>query len=161
MALATAAGCSSSSSASSTTTTPSSTTTTVPNPLDLPATGSVDGVTLSVTSSPLTGVAGSTTMKVRAALTGAVTSAHLTFQISSASAADTGQAATSQQISVSHPGTFELPTAFRPPKAGNWAVTVSYAPTSSKDSKLSVSGLPPKAGLPAPFPQLVTVVTAG
>ena len=70
VALVSAAGCSSSSSTSTTTTAPKSTTTTAPNPLDLPATGSVDGVTLSVTSSPLTGVAGKTTMHVNAQLTG-------------------------------------------------------------------------------------------
>jgi hypothetical protein len=152
-ALVTAAGCSSSSTAT--------TTTTAPNPLDLPATGSVDGVTLSVTSSPLTGVAGSTTMHVNAQLKGTVTSAHLEFQISDAPSAESGKAATTQQISVSHAGSFELPTPFKPSTAGNWAITVTYAPTSAKDSKLSVSGLPPKVGLPAPFPQLVTVVTAG
>lgn len=159
-ALVTAAGCSSSSTDSTTTTAPKVTTTTVPNPLDLPATGSVDGVTLSVLSSPLTGVAGSTTMQVKVTLTGKVTPSHLQFQISSAASAESGHAATTQQISVSQPGTFDLPTAFKPPTAGNWAVTVTYAPTSAKDSKLSVSGLPPKVGLPAPFPQLVTVVTA-
>ena len=160
-ALVTAAGCSSSSTSSTTTTAPKPTTTTVPNPLDLPATGSVDGVTLSVTSSPLTGVAGSTTMHVKAQLTGVVTAAHLVFQISDAPSAESGRAATTQQITVSHPGSFDLPTAFTPPKAGNWAITVTYAPTSVKDSKLSVSGLPPKVGLSAPFPQLVTVITAG
>ena len=161
VALVTAAGCSSSSSTPTTTTVPKATTTTVPNPLDLPATGSVDGVTLSVTSSPLTGVAGSTTMQVKAQLTGKVAAAHLVFQISDAPSAASGKAATTQQISVSEPGTFQLPTAFHPSKAGNWAVTVTYAPASAKDSKLSVSGLPPKVGLPAPFPQLVTVITAG
>ena len=57
VALMTAAGCSSSSS-TTTTTAPKTTTSTTNNPLDLPATGSVDGVTLSVTSSPLTGMAG-------------------------------------------------------------------------------------------------------
>jgi hypothetical protein len=159
-ALVTAAGCSSSSSTSTTTTAPKSTTTTVPNPADLPATGSVDGVTLSVTSSPLTGVVGKTTMHVNAQLSGSVTAAHLLFQISDAPSAESGKAATSQQISVSHPGTFSLPTAFQPSKAGNWAITVTYAPTSAEKSKLSVSGLPPKVGLPAPFPQLVTVITA-
>jgi len=155
------AGCSGSSSTPTTTTTPKVTTTTAPNPLDLPATGSVDGVTLTVTSSPLTGVAGSTTMHVKAQLSGTVTAAHLVFEISSAASAESGRAATTQTLSVAHPGSFDLPTAFRPPKAGNWAVTVTYAPTSAKDSKLSVSGLPPRVGLPAPFPQLVTVVTAG
>ena len=160
-ALVTAAGCSSSSSTSTTTTMPKSTTTTTLNPLDLPATGSVDGVTLSVTSSPLTGVAGKTTMHVTAKLTGAVTASHLQFQISDAPSAESGKPATSQQISVSHPGTYPLPTAFHPSKAGNWAITVTYVPTSAKKSKLSVSGLPPKVGLPAPFPQLVTVITAG
>ena len=159
-ALVTAAGCSSSSS-TSTTTTPKVTTTTAPNSTDLPATGSVDGVTLSVTSSPLTGVVGKTAMHVEAQLTGSVTASHLVFQISDAPSAESGKAAISQQISVSHPGTFPLPTAFHPSKAGNWAITVTYAPTSAKKSKLSVSGLPPKVGLPAPFPQLVTVITAG
>jgi type IV pilus biogenesis protein CpaD/CtpE len=161
VALVSAAGCSSSSSTSTTTTAPKSTTTTAPNPLDLPATGSVDGVTLSVTSSPLTGVAGKTTMHVNAQLTGSVTSSHLEFQISDAPSAASGKAATTQQISVSHAGTYPLPTAFHPSKAGNWAVTVTYAPTSAKKSKLSVSGMPPKVGLPAPFPQLGTVITAG
>jgi hypothetical protein len=161
-ALATAAGCSSSSTASTTTSTAQkSTTTTVPNPADLPATGSVDGVTLSVTSSPLTGVTGSTTMDVKVQLKGAVTPAHLEFQISDAPSAQSGKAATTQQLSVSHAGSYQLPTAFHPSTAGNWAVTVTYAPTSSRYSKLAVSGLPPRVGLPAPFPQLVTVVTAG
>jgi hypothetical protein len=160
-ALVTAAGCSSSSSTPTTTTVPKPTTTTAPNPLDLPATGSVDGMTLSVTSSPLTGVAGKTTMHVTARLSGAVVASHLVFEISDAPSAESGKAATIQRISVSHPGTYTLPTAFRPSKAGNWAVTVTYAPTSAKKSKLSVSGLPPKVGLSAPFPQLVTVITAG
>ena len=160
-ALLAAAGCSSSTSTPTTTGAPGSTTTTAPNPLDLPATGSVDGVTLSVTSSPLTGVAGTTTMHVNAQLTGSVTASHLVFQISDAPSAESGRPATTQQVSVSHPGTFSLPTAFHPSKAGNWAITVTYAPTSARKSKLSVSGLPPKVGLPAPFPQLVTVITAG
>ncbi len=162
VALMTAAGCSGASSATTTTTAPHTTTsTTGNNPLDLPATGAVDGVTLSVTSSPLTGTVGSTTMSVDVVLKGSVTAAHLEYQITDAPAADSGKPATSQQVSISHAGTYHLPTAFHPPKAGNWAVTVTYVPESAKDSTLSVSGLPPRVGLPAPFPQLVTVVTAG
>ena len=163
VALASAAGCSGSSTATTTTSTPHPTTTvtTVANPLDLPATGAVDGVTLSVTSSPLTGTVGSTTMSVEAVLKGSVVQAHLEFQITDAAAAGTGKVATTQQESVSRAGTYHLPTAFRPPTAGNWAVTVTYHPESAKKSELSVSGLPPRVGLPAPFPQLVTVVTAG
>ena len=165
VALVTAAGCSSSPSTTSTTTTaPHATTTTVAtpaNPLDLPATGAVDGVTLSVTSSPLTGTVGSTTMSVTVQLKGSVVPAHLEYQITDAAAAGTGKAATSQRQSVSRAGSYHLPTAFHPPTAGNWAVTVTYAPESAKKSELSVSGLPPRVGLPAPFPQLVTVVTAG
>jgi hypothetical protein len=155
-----AAGCSSSSS-SPTTTTPKVTTTTAPDPQHLPATGSVDGVTLSVTTSPQTGKVGSTTIHVTAQLTGSVTPSHLVFEVSDAPSAESGAAATTQRITVSHAGTYHLPTAFTPSKAGNWAVTVTYAPNNAKDSKLSVSGLPPKVGLPAPFPQLVTVVTKG
>jgi len=151
VALVSAAGCSSSSSTSTTTTAPKSTTTTAPNPLDLPATGSVDGVTLSVTSSPLTGVAGKTTMHVNAQLTGSVTSSH------SSSRSPTHLRGIRQ--GRHHPADLRLPrrdlplpTAFHPSKAGNWAVTVTYAPTSAKKSKLSVSGMPPRWVCPRPSP---------
>ncbi len=162
VALATASGCSSSSTTTTTTVArPTTTTTTTTNPLDLPATGAVDGVTLSVMSSPLTGTVGSTTMSVSVVLKGAVVPAHLEYQITDAASAGSGRAATSQVQSVSRAGSYHLPSAFRPPSAGSWAVTVTYAPESARKSKLSVSGLPPRVGLPAPFPQLVTVVTAG
>ena len=154
-----AAGCSGSSSSSTTSSRP--TPTTGAGPQQLPATGSVDGVTLSVLSSPLTGKVGATTIHVTATLSGKVTPSQLTFAISDAPSAETGAAATTQHVAVSHAGTWTLPKAFSPPKAGNWAVTVTYAPQNAKDSTLSVSGLPQAVGLQAPFPQLVTVVTSG
>ena len=118
VALVSAAGCSSSSSTTTTTTAPRPSTTTTENPQDLPATGAVDGVTLSVLSSPLSGTVGSTTITVTAVLKGAVVPAHLDFQISDAPAADSGSPSTSQTLSVSHPGTYHLPSAFRPPRPG-------------------------------------------
>jgi len=155
------AGCSSSASDATTTTTDRSTTTsTTGSTFHPPATGSVDGVTLSVTSSPLTGTAGHTTVTVTAVLTGRVVPSHLTFQVSDAPAQGHGKPATSQRVTVSGPGTYRMPSPFRARHAGTWAVTVTYSPSSAGLSELSVSGLPSTVGSPPPFPQLVTVVTA-
>ncbi|MGA2835522.1 MAG: hypothetical protein ABSF84_02885 [Acidimicrobiales bacterium] len=162
------AGCSNSGTGSTTTTGSStrttvagSTTSTAPGLANLPATGSVDGLTLSVTSSPRTGTVGQTTIKVTAVLRGLVKSAHLDFQVSDAPSATQGKPATNQVVTVSGPGTYSMPKSYSPTVAGNWAATVTYTPSSPKDSKLSVSGMPPVAGSSAPFPQLVTVVSAG
>jgi hypothetical protein len=94
-------------------------------------------------------------------LTGLVKPAKLDFQVSDAPSATQGKAATNQQVTVSKPGAYSMPTPYRPSVAGSWAVTVTYTPNSRKDSKLAVSGMPPVAGTSAPFPQLVTAVTAG
>ena len=45
--------------------------------------------------------------------------------------------------------------------AESWAVTGTFTPTDITESKLCVSGLPPMAGGSAPFPLLVTIITAG
>ncbi len=159
------AGCSSSGSAAPSTTvrTPTSTTpTTAPATTDpslLPATGSVDGYTLSVTSSPTSGSLGHTTIRVTAVLKGSVRPAHLDFQVADGTSAASGTPATDQRVAVAGPGTYPLPTPFSPPTAGAWAVTVTFVPDHTGTSRLSVSGLPPAAGQPAPFPQLVTTVT--
>jgi len=143
----------------STTTTGGASNTTGAIPSGLPATGSVDGFTLSVTSSPATGTLGHTTIRVVAVLKGAVKPATLKFEISDRVAANVGRPATEQRVTVSGPGTYVLPHAFSPGVAGSWATTVTFLPKKSRASKLSVSGLPPVAGSPSPFPQLVTVVT--
>ena len=148
LALPLAAGCSSS----------GSTTTTAPA---LPATGSVDGYTMAVTSSPASGTIGHTTIRVTAVLTGKVPSATLAFQVSDQPSAQSGKPATSQRVTVRGPGTYRMPVGFRPNAAGSWAATVTFTPQAAGTSKLSVSGLPPVAGSSAPFPQLVTVVKAG
>ena len=98
-------------------------------------------------------------MRVTATLKGTVPSATLTFQISDSPSAEKSSAATSQHVSVTKAGTYPMPVPFKPTKAGSWAVTVTYSPKPAKDSRLSVSGLPPISGAPAPFPQLVTAVT--
>jgi len=152
-------GCSSSDS-SSTTTKPSSSSTAA-STADLPATGSVNGFTLAVTSSPRTGTVGHTSITIKAVLKGDVKEATLEFSVSGSSSAAKGKPATTQSVKVSGAGTFKMPKAFSPTKAGNWASTVTYKPTASGSSTLSVSGLPPVEGSSAPFPQLVTVVTAG
>ena len=152
-------GCSSSGSSSSTTTSTKAPTTTIA-PSGLPATGSVDGFTLSVTSSPAHGVAGHTTIEVRAVLSGTVTPGSLVFQVSKRAAADVGQPSTNQRVTVRGPGTFVMPRSFTPPSAGTWASSVTFTPNQAGASKLDVSGLPPVAGAPSPFPQLVTLVTA-
>jgi len=165
LALPILAGCSSSGTGAPTSTvrTPSSTTpTTAPATTDpslLPATGSVDGYTLSVTSSPTSGTVGHTTIRVTAVLKGSVTPAHLDFQVSDGTSATSGTPATDQRVAVSGPGTYPLPTPFSPPSVGAWAVTVTFVPDHAGTSRLRVSGLPPVAGQPAPFPQLVTTVT--
>ena len=167
-ALPVAAGCSSAGTATTTTKAPpttaaasSTTTTTGAAPAGLPATGSVDGFTLSVTTSPITGTVGHTTIVITAKLTGAVKPATLDFQVSDRAAADVGVPATNQRITVSRPGTYTIPRSFSPTGTGNWASSVTYVPKKAGASQLSVSGLPPVAGSPSPFPQLVTVVTAG
>ena len=161
LALPVVAGCSSSgSSASTTTSTKGSTTATTAAPSGLPATGSVDGFTLSVTSSPARGTAGHTTIVVRAVLSGAVKSGSLVFQVSKRAAADVGQPATNQRVTVKGPSTYAMPHPFSPSSAGAWASSVTFTPNRAGASKLNVSGLPPVAGAPAPFPQLITVVTA-
>lgn len=129
------------------------------DPTLLPATGSVEGFTLSVTSSPTSGTVGHTTIRITAVLKGAVRAAHLEFQLSEA-AAGSGRPATDQRLVVHGPGTYALPTPFAPPSAGSWAVTVTYVPDRAGTSRLSVSGLPPAPEQTPPFPQLVTRVTA-
>lgn len=157
-----AAGCSSSGSSATTTTTKAagggSTTTTTPA---LPATGSVDGYTMAVTSSPASGTLGHTVIRVTAVLTGTVKPATLTFQVSDQPAATTGKPATTQHVVVHGAGTYRMPVGFTPTAAGSWAATVTFTPQASGTSKLSVSGLPPTVGSQPPFPQLVTVVKAG
>jgi len=166
IALPVAAGCSSGSTASSTTQAPpttaggAGTTTTGAAPAGLPATGSVDGYTLAVTSSPTTGTVGHTTIVVTAKLTGAVRPATLEFQVSDRAGADVGAPATDQRVTVNGPGTYSIPRAYTPTVAGNWAASVTYVPKPAGVSRLTVSGLPPVAGSASPFPQLVTVVTA-
>jgi len=160
LALPLAAGCSSSGSSATTTTTTKAaaggtTTTTVPS---LPATGSVDGYTMAVTSSPASGTLGHTTIRVTAVLTGDVKPAVLTFQVSDQPSAQTGKPATSQRLTVHGAGTYRMPTGFTPDAAGSWAATVIFTPAAAGTSKLTVSGLPPTAGSTAPFPQLVTTV---
>jgi hypothetical protein len=163
LALPVAAGCSSSSTSSTTTRAPATTrpapTTTTSGSGGLPATGSVDGYTMSVTSSPKTGTVGQTTITVVAVLTGKVKPATLEFQLSDAASSASGQPATDQHVTVHGAGTYFIPKPFDPTSAGSWAATVVYAPTHTGTSRLTVSGLPPVAGAPAPFPQLVTTVT--
>jgi hypothetical protein len=154
------AGCSSSGSDATTTTTAAGATTTTTGQPSLPATGSVDGVTLSVTSSPASGTVGHTVIRITAVLKGTVAPATLDFQVSNRAAATTGSPESDQRITVSGPGTYHLPHPYSPTSAGAWASTVTYIPKQAGASRLSVSGLPPVAGEPAPFPQLVTTVTA-
>jgi hypothetical protein len=153
------AGCSSSTATPSTT--PPTTATTATAPGSLPATGSVDGLTLAVTSSPATGTVGHTAIQVTAVLKGAVNAGSLRFQVSDSPAGDQGKPASTQTVEVSKPGTYTMPRPYSPSRAGSWAVTVTYSPQDKQKSILSVSGQPPVAGQPAPFPQLVTVVTGG
>ena len=162
LALPLAAGCSSSGSSATTTTraTAAGGTTTTTTPA-LPATGSVDGFTMAVTTSPASGTLGHTTIRVTAVLTGAVKPATLTFEVSDQPSAQTGRPATSQKVTVHGAGTYRMPTGFAPTAAGSWASTVTFTPQAAGTSRLTVSGLPPTAGSSAPFPQLVTVVKAG
>ena len=160
LALTLPAVASCSTSGSSTTTTAVGSTTTAPVPSGLPATGSVDGFTLSVTSSPARGTTGHTTIIVRAVLTGTVNPATLVFAVSSRASADAGRPAIEQRVTVKGPGTFSMPHPFSPASPGSWASSVTFIPNQSGASRLNVSGLPPVAGAPSPFPQLVTVVTS-
>jgi hypothetical protein len=165
LALPVIAGCSSAGSGSTTTSTTGTTkagssSTTSSAPTALPASGSVDGFTLSVTSSPANGTVGHTVIRITAVLKGTVTPSSLVFEVSDRAAADAGRPATDQQLTVSGPGTYRLPHPFSPTSAGTWASTVTIIPKQSGASQLSVSGLPPVPGEPSPFPQLVTNVTA-
>lgn len=154
------AGCSSAApGATATTRAPGSTTTTMA-PTGLPASGSVDGVTLSVTLTPATGKVGHTTIVIRAVLKGTIKPATLEFQVSDHAAADVGRPATDQHISVSGPGTYAIPHPFAPRSAGTWASSVIFLPKQAGASKLTISGLPPVTGVPSPFPQLLTIVTS-
>lgn len=158
LALPVIAGCSSSDS-SSTTTKPASSSSTTASTTNLPATGSVNGFTLAVTSAPHTGKVGSTSITITAVLKGDVKAATLDFSVSSSSSAAKGKPATDQTVKITGPGTFKMPKAYSPTKAGHWAATVTYKPNEAGSSTLSVSGLPPVEGSSPPFPQLVTVVT--
>ena len=155
------AGCSSSGSDATTTTAAAAgaTTTTTGKP-SLPATGSVDGVTLSATSSPTSGTVGHTVIRITAVLKGTVAPATLDFQVSNRAAATTGSPESDQRITVNGPGTYVIPHPYSPQTGGAWASTVTYIPKQAGASRLSVSGLPPVAGEPAPFPQLVTTVAS-
>lgn len=126
--------------------------------VDMPATGSVNGMILTVTRSPQKGSVGKTAISIKAELKGDVKAAKLTFSVSNNPSASKGKPATSQQVYITGPGSYMMPKPFIPRKAGNWASTVTYAPTSSVHSTLSVSGLPQVVGSTSPFPQLVTVV---
>jgi len=158
------AGCSNSATPATTTTkatTPTTSTTTTTGVPSLPATGSVDGFTMAVTSSPATGEIGKTVIHATAVLTGKVKPGTLNFQVSDQASAESGKPATSQNVPIHRIGTYTMPVGFRPKAAGSWAVTVTFTPTATTSSKLSVSGLPPVTGSSAPFPQLVTIITAG
>ena len=157
LALPIAAGCSSSNATSTTTTAPATPTTA---PAGLAATGSVDGFTLSVTCSPVKGTVGHTAIVIRAVLKGTVKPATLIFEVSDRASAVAGPPATQQRVAVRGAGTYTIPTPFSPASPGAWASTVIFQPARAGASKLTVSGLPPVAGSSAPFPQLITVVTA-
>jgi len=156
------AGCSSSSSSSTTSTTSTSNSSktypvdTVPNVL--PATGSVNGVTVAVVSTPAKGNVG-LTMNVTATINGTVHPSTLDFQITDAAYFGKGKPATNQSLTVNGPGVYKMPKGFKPPSAGTWSVTVNYQPTDKKYSSLSISGLPQTEGGKPPFPQLQTIVT--
>jgi hypothetical protein len=158
LTLSAVAGCSSSGSSASTTAAGS--TATGPVPSGLPATKSVDGFTLSVTSSPTRGTTGHTTVIVRAVLTGTVKPATLALCVLVWASADAGWPASEQRVTVKGPGTYPMPHPFSPDSPGSWAPSVTFVPNQSGASRFSVSGLPPVAGSPSPFPQLVTVAAA-
>ena len=143
----------------STTTTPSTApTTTTTTAAAGAAVGSAGGVTVSVTSSPRSGTLGHTQIAVTAVVTGTVVPSRLDFLVSDSPSSDQGQPATDQPLAITGPGTYSMPQTFAPTAAGTWAASVVYSPNGTS-STISVSGLPPHAGQPAPFPQLVTVVT--
>ena len=150
-----AAACGSSSSTPSTTTSHSSGT----SVLDLPATGSVGGVILEVTSSPRTGKAGSAKITSKATLKGTVGPGSLKFALTTTPADGSKKPVDVQSVSVASAGTFSLPKAYSPATPGNWAVTVTYDPKDSAQPSLSVSGQPPLKGAKPPFPQLVTLIS--
>ena len=154
------AGCSSAAPGATGTTRAPGSTTTTSAPTGLPATGSVDGFTLSVTMSPATGKVGHTSIVLRAVLKGAVKPATLEFQVSDRAAGDVGRPATDQHVSVTRPGTYNIPHPFSPTGPGTWASSVTFVPKQAGASKLTISGLPPVTGVPSPFPQLLTVVTS-
>ena len=127
--------------------------------LDLPATGSVGGVILEVTSSPRAGKAGSAQITSKATLKGTVGPGALKFALTTTPADGSKKPVDVQSVSVASAGTFSLPKAYSPSTPGHWAVTVTYDPKDSAQPSLSVSGQPPLKGAKPPFPQLVTMIS--
>ena len=96
-------GCSSSRSSATTTTrasVPAGSTPTTSGVPSLPATGSVDGFTMAVTSSPTTGEIGHAVIHATAVLTGNVKPGTLDFQVSDQPSAESGKPATSQKVPI-------------------------------------------------------------
>jgi len=126
----------------------------------LPATASVNGAVLEVTSTPREGKVGKTAIKASAVLKGSVQPGTLRFDVSDQPDATTGKPVfSSQSVKVPSAGQFSMPDAVKATRAGRWSVTVTFTPDAQGNSTFSVSGLPPIPETAPPFPQLVTVVS--
>ena len=135
------------------------TTTTLSKAFDkLPATASVNGAILEVTSTPRTGKAGKTSIEVNAVLKGTVAAGTLRFDVTDQPTSATGKPVSTQSVPVAGPGRVRMPKAVPATSAGRWAVTVTFDPDAEGASTFSVSGVPPVADAAPPFPQLVTLV---
>jgi len=126
----------------------------------LPATASVNGAVLEVTSTPRSGKVGKTFIKASASLKGSVQPGTLRFDVSDEPDATTGEPVfASQSVKVSSADRYPMPNPVKATRAGRWSVTVTFTPDAQGSSTFSVSGLPPIPETAPPFPQLVTVVS--
>lgn len=126
----------------------------------LPATASVNGTVLEVTSTPRSGKVGKTVIKASALLKGTVQPGTLRFDVSDQPDATTGKPVfASQSVKVSSADRYPMPNPVKATRAGRWSVTVTFTPDAQGSSTFSVSGLPPIPETAPPFPQLVTVVS--
>jgi hypothetical protein len=118
------------------------------------------GATLSASSEPRSGTLGSTSIQVTATLAGIGPrqTGSLEFDIGQGPY-NTGQPASVESVDVNGPGTYAMPTPYKPQSAGSWYVTVDFGFTNGPGGGLSVSGMPSPSN-PHPDPDLVTTVTS-
>jgi hypothetical protein len=102
-------------------------------------------------------VLGSTTIEATVNLTGAVPAGTLDFLLG-IGPADQGQPGSDEQLAITGPGTYQMPSGYTPAQRGAWALTVNFWNQQGL-TIISATGMAATATSNSPYPQLVTVVS--